>query len=350
MPVESATYITDLVPTDPNINDPLQQGQQHIGLIKQVLQNTFPSLSGPVTANQTDLSNVAGMMTPASGTLKVPAATASGDTFGGSLSLTGSGSNTNINLSNPAGNLQVFAGNTTILTVDATGNAVVPGTLNATSVMQGGYPLLPAGAIIMWSGTVASIPAGWQLCDGTNGTPDLRGMFIVGAGDTGAGATYGPWYRGGAASQSVATASAGSHYHGGITGEAGAHGHVAGTDTQGSHNHGGADGAHALTWNEMPSHAHTQTVFSAAAAGGPASQPSGGGGGSSIDSTLATEPAGGNQPHSHSIGTDGQHSHNVWVDTVPDHQHGITVDGAHAHVVTVSTMPPYFALCLIYKL
>ena len=40
---------------------------------------------------------------------------------------------------------------------------------------------LPKGSIIIWSGTIASIPAGWQLCDGTNGTPDLRDKFIVGA-------------------------------------------------------------------------------------------------------------------------------------------------------------------------
>src|SRR3989338_653610 len=39
---------------------------------------------------------------------------------------------------------------------------------------------LPAGAIIMWSGTLSSIPANWQLCDGTNGTPDLRGRFVMG--------------------------------------------------------------------------------------------------------------------------------------------------------------------------
>lgn len=39
---------------------------------------------------------------------------------------------------------------------------------------------LSIGAIIMWSGTLSSIPSGWQLCDGTNGTPDLRGRFIMG--------------------------------------------------------------------------------------------------------------------------------------------------------------------------
>ncbi len=40
------------------------------------------------------------------------------------------------------------------------------------------------GMILMWSGSVATIPGGWALCDGTNGTPNLQNRFIVGAGDT----------------------------------------------------------------------------------------------------------------------------------------------------------------------
>lgn len=36
------------------------------------------------------------------------------------------------------------------------------------------------GMIAMWSGSVTSIPSGWVLCDGTNGTPDLRGRFVLG--------------------------------------------------------------------------------------------------------------------------------------------------------------------------
>jgi hypothetical protein len=46
------------------------------------------------------------------------------------------------------------------------------------------FYMVPKGAIIMWSGTLASIPSGWAFCDGTNGTPDLRDRFIVGAGNT----------------------------------------------------------------------------------------------------------------------------------------------------------------------
>jgi len=43
---------------------------------------------------------------------------------------------------------------------------------------------IPAGGIILWSGSTGSIPATWYLCDGTNGTPDLRNSFVVGAGST----------------------------------------------------------------------------------------------------------------------------------------------------------------------
>jgi len=42
---------------------------------------------------------------------------------------------------------------------------------------------IPSGAIMMWSGTLASIPSGWALCDGTGGTPDLRDKFIYGCSD-----------------------------------------------------------------------------------------------------------------------------------------------------------------------
>ena len=45
-------------------------------------------------------------------------------------------------------------------------------------------PAIPAGGIIIWSGSTGSVPSGWLLCDGTNGTPDLRDRFIIGAGNT----------------------------------------------------------------------------------------------------------------------------------------------------------------------
>jgi microcystin-dependent protein len=46
-----------------------------------------------------------------------------------------------------------------------------------------GAGTIPVGGIIMWSGSIASIPTGWALCNGSSGTPDLRDRFIVGAGN-----------------------------------------------------------------------------------------------------------------------------------------------------------------------
>ena len=43
---------------------------------------------------------------------------------------------------------------------------------------------IPSGGIFLWSGSIGSIPAGYVLCNGSNGTPDLRNRFIVGAGST----------------------------------------------------------------------------------------------------------------------------------------------------------------------
>ena len=61
------------------------------------------------------------------------------------------------------------------------------------------------GMIVMWSGEVATIPAGYALCDGTNSTPDLRNRFIMGA-----GSTYTPGDKGGSANAINVT-----HKHGG---------------------------------------------------------------------------------------------------------------------------------------
>lgn len=43
---------------------------------------------------------------------------------------------------------------------------------------------LPTGMILLWSGSIGSIPTGYLLCDGTNSTPDLRDRFIIGAGSS----------------------------------------------------------------------------------------------------------------------------------------------------------------------
>lgn len=41
---------------------------------------------------------------------------------------------------------------------------------------------IPSGGIIIWSGAADAIPNDWVLCDGENGTPDLRDKFVLGAG------------------------------------------------------------------------------------------------------------------------------------------------------------------------
>jgi microcystin-dependent protein len=82
--------------------------------------------------------------------------------------------------------------------------------------------LVPQGGIIMWSGSVANIPNNWQLCDGTNGTPDLRGLFVVGA-----GGAYAVGATGGANTVTLTQAQIPAHNHTGSTGGAGGHTHSA---------------------------------------------------------------------------------------------------------------------------
>jgi microcystin-dependent protein len=58
---------------------------------------------------------------------------------------------------------------------------ITPAMIGAASVADISNAI-PSGIITMWSGTTSNIPSGWALCDGSNGTPDLRDRFIVGAG------------------------------------------------------------------------------------------------------------------------------------------------------------------------
>ena len=68
----------------------------------------------------------------------------------------------------------VTVGNDKKFVVDSNGAKTIIGTTE--------YFMVPKGAIIIWSGSVNDIPSGWVLCDGTNGTPDLRDRFVLGAG------------------------------------------------------------------------------------------------------------------------------------------------------------------------
>lgn len=87
------------------------------------------------------------------------------------------------------------------LTVTTGGLTVQSGgiSLGSGQLTVGGVDVsLPIGVIVMWSGAVDKIPAGWKLCDGKNNTPDLRGRFIVGAQDANDPAASGMGYKSGA--------------------------------------------------------------------------------------------------------------------------------------------------------
>ena len=64
-----------------------------------------------------------------------------------------------------------------------TGANTVAGARANLDVAQAIYAV-PAGGIIIWSGSSAAIPSGWYLCNGANGTPDLRDRFVIGAGSS----------------------------------------------------------------------------------------------------------------------------------------------------------------------
>jgi len=88
-----------------------------------------------------------------------------------------------------------------------------------------GNGTIPVGGIIMWSGTIANIPTGWALCNGSSSTPDLRNKFIVGAtSDASTGVTfnantgtvsgaYAPGNTGGETAHQLTIAELASHTH-----------------------------------------------------------------------------------------------------------------------------------------
>lgn len=75
-----------------------------------------------------------------------------------------------------AGQISVQAG------VPKSGSDTILTQANIAANMPSGYALMQTGMICIWYGSLGSIPAGWQACDGTSGTPDLRDKFVLGAG------------------------------------------------------------------------------------------------------------------------------------------------------------------------
>ncbi len=159
---------------------------------------------------------------------------------------------------------------------------------------------VPTGGIIMWSGAINAVPQGWRLCDGTNGTPDLRDRFVVGA-----GTTYTVGATGGSKDAVVV-----SHDHGGAVSSAGGH-------------------THPLTINAVGDHTHLGRAFNGSGSPGGFAE----NGGGYVNSNFQTGAAGG-------------HSHSGTAATAGVHNHAIPpagVSGANAN------LPPYYALAYIMK-
>jgi microcystin-dependent protein len=171
------------------------------------------------------------------------------------------------------------------------------------------FSALPNNTIAFWSGSIASIPTGWNLCDGTNGTPDLRDRFVVGA-----GSTYSVGSTGGADQVSLTAPQLPSH----------SHPVVASIDSSGSH-------AHTVTIDGVGNHGHPGGVITAA---GP------------IAVIVGTGPV--RWGNSGTFGGAGSHSHGVSINAVGDHVHTISVSlGDSGAGDPHENRPPFYSVAFI---
>ena len=132
-----------------------------------------------------------------------------------------------------------------------------------------GNGTIPIGGIIMWSGSIASIPTGWALCNGNNGTPNLTDRFVIGSGNS-----YSVAATGGSKDAIVV-----SHTHTGSTDTAGSHTHtyqdrINTGVTEGNVNGNNAGGSDVTrTTAAAGSHSHTITIDSSGSSGTNANLP-----------------------------------------------------------------------------
>ncbi len=168
--------------------------------------------------------------------------------------------------------------------------------------------IVPAGIICMWSGALANIPAGWQLCDGTNGTPDLRDRFVMGAPDG-----VEPGGTGGAATATLAVPNLPAHTHSVNIDPAGSHTHTGSANSSGAHYH---------TY-QRPYYTDDYASWS---------------GQCYVPGLVATATS-----------TDGAHTHSLSVGSGGTHQHTASI-GSIGSGTSFSIVPPYFQIAFIMKL
>ncbi len=139
-----------------------------------------------------------------------------------------------------------------------------------TAIAAATAALVPAGMIMIWSGSVGSIPSGWVLCNGSNSTPDLRDKFIIGAGNS-----YAVAATGGSANAIVV-----SHTHTATTDTAAAHTHAVPTNSvTGPGNNGGGrfvngdNGGGNVNTTSGGAHSHSVTVSTEGSSGNNANLP-----------------------------------------------------------------------------
>jgi len=118
---------------------------------------------------------------------------------------------------------------------------------------------VPTGVILMWSGTIANIPSGWYLCDGTNGTPNLTDRFVIHA-DADSGGTNNVGVSGG--SKTITAANMPQHNHSVsiTTSSNGSHNHTYATtygSTAGSYPRADKSNTTTINTSTAPNHNHT---------------------------------------------------------------------------------------------
>ena len=214
--------------------------------------------------------------------------------------------------------------------------------------------LFVTGMIMLWYGSVGSIPSGWVLCDGNNNTPDLRNRFVIGAGT---GGNYSPDDTGGSADATLVSHSHTINNHTHSFSGSDSHSHTI-------NNHTHSFSASATTGNPNTSLTGSVTRIAETYAGAgtasgiftklgninspltPASVDSSGAGGFSINATHTHNlSVSGNTGNPSNTGTNSQ-TVSISGNTGNPSNTGTNSQGSSA---TNKNLPPYYALCYIMK-